>query len=332
MLTAAGVVLLVLLATAALVPLSISLLRHLNTFDIPKERSSHTSPTLRGGGFAPAFVALSFIGFVPALEPHARISMLLAGGLFAVLGLADDLRDVSPLPRFLGQLIVAALTLPWVLAKLDFPPAVTGALGVLGVLWLVSYVNAFNFMDGINGISAAQAVGAGGVFAIAAVWAGNATLALLSGTVAAAALGFLPFNFPRARIFLGDVGSYFFGATLALLVLLALRAGFTLEAALAPLALYLADTGTTLARRIWKGKSWHQPHRDHVYQRLVKLGWSHTKVTATVFAAILACALPGALTLAFPAARPFAVAAIALVLWLYLLSPRIIARRDAAAS
>lgn len=322
----------VLLGTVALVPLSMPLLRRVNTFDVPTERSSHTRPTLRGGGFAPAVVALAVIGLVPGLESNARLSMLLAGGLFAVLGLADDLRDVPPLPRFLGQLLVAGPTLPWVVADLGVPPALAVLFGVLGVLWLVSYVNAFNFMDGINGISAAQAIAAGGVFAVTAAWAGNATLGVLGGAVAAAALGFLPFNFPRARVFLGDVGSYFFGAALALLVLLALRAGFTVEAALAPVALYLADTGTTLARRVWKGEPWHQPHRDHVYQQLVKRGWSHTQVTSMVFVAILACALPGALTVAFPAVRPVAVLVIALVLGLYLLSPRIAARQAAAAA
>lgn len=319
MLSVAGV----LIATIVLVPLSIPLLRRINVVDVPSVRSSHARPTLRGGGLAPAFVVLVAVGLTPGLHGHARASVLMGGGLFALLGLADDLRDVHPLPRFLGQLAAAALAIPWLLGNVQLPPATIGLLAVLALFWIVSYVNSFNFMDGINGISAAQAVAAGGAFGIVGIWTGAYTVAVLGGATATAALGFLPFNFPRARVFLGDVGSYFFGALLALLVLLALRAGFPLEAAFAPLVLYLADTGTTLLRRMFKGEPWHQPHRDHVYQRLVKLGWSHTQVTGVIFLAILFCGALGALTVAAPGARQIAVPAIAAIVGIYLLLPRL---------
>jgi UDP-N-acetylmuramyl pentapeptide phosphotransferase/UDP-N-acetylglucosamine-1-phosphate transferase len=326
MLTAAGAF----VATLVGIILSMALLRRANVVDVPTDRSSHTRPTLRGGGLGPAVVALGFVAFVPGLEANIRVSMLIAGGLFALLGLADDLRDVSPLARFLGQLAAAGVAVPWLLVGLDGPLLLVAVGAVLAVLWVVSYVNAFNFMDGINGISAAQAIAAGGAFGIAGTWTGSPAVGALGAIVAGVALAFLPFNFPRARLFLGDVGSYFFGAVLALLVLVALRAGFTLEAALAPVAVYLADTGTTLARRFWQGEPWHQPHRDHVYQRLVKLGRSHTQVSTLVFSAVLVCSLAGMLTLVMPAARPFALAVIALVLALYLFSPRLGARRAAA--
>lgn len=319
MLTIAGV----LIASLALVPLSVPLLRRFNVIDAPSVRSSHDRPTLRGGGLAPAVVALAFFGLAPGLDGSARTSVLLAGGLFALLGLADDLRDVHPFLRFLGQLLAAALAVPWLLGNVDLPPASIGLAAVLAVFWIVSYVNSFNFMDGINGISAAQAIAAGGAFGLLGLWTSAHTVAVLGGATAAAAGGFVPFNFPRARLFLGDVGSYFFGAVLALLVLLALRAGLPFEAAFAPLALYLADTGTTLLRRIFKGEPWHQPHRDHVYQRLVRLGWSHTQVTGMVFVAILLCAAAGALAVGIPAPRQLAIPTIAVILAVYLLLPRL---------
>lgn len=328
MLTVAGV----LVTTVAFIPLSMALLRRINVVDVPSERSSHARPTLRGGGLVPAVVALVFFGLAPGIDEGARASVLIGGGLFALLGLADDLRDVRPLPRFLGQLTIAALAIPWLLADLDLPPPVAGLLSVLAVFWVVSYVNSFNFMDGINGISAAQVIGAGGAFGIFGLWSGAHTVAIFGGIIAAAALGFLPFNFPRARVFLGDVGSYFFGATLALLFLLALRAGFPLEGAFAPLALYLADTGTTLIRRVLKGEPWHQPHRDHVYQRLVRLGWSHTQVAVVVFVAVLLCAATGALSFAGPTGRQLAVPAIAMLLTIYLFLPRLHSRLRAAPS
>lgn len=328
MLTVAGV----LITTVALMPLSMLLLQRANVVDVPSRRSSHTRPTLRGAGLTPALVALGFFALAPEIEGAARASVLTGGGLFALLGLADDLRHIHPLPRFLGQVTAAALATPWLLTDLALPPATIGLLAVVAIFWTVSYVNSFNFMDGINGISAIQAIAAGGGFGILGLWGGGQSLTILGPATAAAALGFLPFNFPRARVFLGDVGSYFFGAVLSLTALVALRAGFPLEAAFAPLCLYLADTGTTLIRRVLKGEPWHQPHRDHVYQRLVKLGWSHSQVTATVFVAILFCTSAGSLAFAVPHAREFAAPAIAVVLAVYLLLPRLHCRLSQAAS
>lgn len=322
MLTIAGV----LIGTIVFVPLSMPLLRRLNVVDVPCARSSHAQPTLRGGGLAPAAVVLVLLGLAPELDAAARASVLMGGGLFALLGLADDLRDLKPLSRFLGQLAAAALALLWLLGNMDHAPTAIGFLAVLAVVWVVSYVNSFNFMDGINGISAAQGIAAGGAFGLLGFWTGAHTVAVIGGATAATALGFLPFNFPRARVFLGDVGSYFFGAVLALLALLTIRAGFPFEAAFAPLVLYLADTGTTLLRRILKGEPWHQPHRDHVYQRLVKLGWSHSQVTLTVFLVIVLCTVVGALTVTTPGARQIAAPLIAAILGIYLLLPRLYSR------
>lgn len=321
-----------LIATLLLVPVSMPLLRRVNIVDVPSARSSHARPTLRGGGLAPAFIALVLFSLDPSLDAAARTSVLIGGGLFALLGLADDLRDVHPLPRFLAQLAVAATAVPWLLVNVDLQPATTGGLAALAILWVVSYVNSFNFMDGINGISAAQAIAAGGAFAVLGLWTSTYTVAVLGGVVAAAALGFLPYNFPRARVFLGDVGSYFFGATLALLVVLALRAGLTFEAAFSPLALYLADTGTTLLRRLFRGEPWHQPHRDHVYQRLVRVGWSHSQVTGMVFVAISLCATVGVLTVAIPIGRQLAILTIAIILGVYLLLPQLHSRFSPSAS
>ena len=132
------------------------------------------------------------------------------------------------------------------------PPGGLAGAGMV-VVFIVGYVNAFNFMDGINGISAAQTIVAG-VFWWA-LGSGEQLDGLSTGSaiVVGATLAFVPFNFPKARVFLGDVGSYFLGAWLAVLAVMALRADVTPEAVLAPLGIYLADTGATIARRVRRG-------------------------------------------------------------------------------
>jgi len=152
-------------------------------------------------------------------------------------------------------------------------------------------------MDGIDGISVAQTVVAGTAWTVIGLDQHADVLVAGGSVLAAVAVGFGPFNVRRAYVFLGDVGSYGLGALLAALAVLGLRAGIAPEAMVAPLALYLADTGSTLARRVWKREPWYLPHRDHGYQRLVRQGWSHLRTTLTVTVWMTACAAAGALSL-----------------------------------
>jgi UDP-N-acetylmuramyl pentapeptide phosphotransferase/UDP-N-acetylglucosamine-1-phosphate transferase len=136
-------------------------------------------------------------------------------------------------------------------------------------------------------------------------------------------LGFAPFNYPRAVMFLGDVGSYFLGAWIAVLVVLGLRRGLPFEAIVAPVAIYLADTATTLARRVRMRERWWQPHRSHVYQRLTAMGWSHMFTTAFVAGAMLLSAMLGTLSLvASPVTRVVSDVAMVAVIVGYVTTPR----------
>jgi UDP-GlcNAc:undecaprenyl-phosphate/decaprenyl-phosphate GlcNAc-1-phosphate transferase len=197
------------------------------------------------------------------------------------------------------------------------------------VFWIVGFVNAYNFMDGIDGISVAQAFGAGATWFAVGTVEDIPVLAAGGAIVAGAVLGFAPYNLPRARMFLGDVGSYFVGAWLATVAILGLRAGIAPEAVLAPLALYAADTGATLARRVARGELWYQPHRDHAYQRLGDAGWSHVQTSALVAACIVTCGLLGALSLADSVAlRVSADLTIVGVIGGYLLTPNRLLSRN----
>ncbi|MCU4187258.1 hypothetical protein K6U06_23045 [Acidiferrimicrobium sp. IK] len=212
--------------------------------------------------------------------------------------MADDVRrDLRTATRFMLQVAVAVGVAAAILSEGSPDVLMSILAGVAVVAWMVSFVNAYNFMDGINGISSAEAVVAG--VALGLVARHDHRLAMEAGSFALAggALGFAPFNFPSARVFPGDVGSYFIGGWLAALIVVGVRDSLPLEAVVAPVALYVADTAVTLLRRIRRHETWWQPHRQHVYQRLVDLGWSHLRSTALVFAIAATCSLLGAVSL-----------------------------------
>jgi UDP-N-acetylmuramyl pentapeptide phosphotransferase/UDP-N-acetylglucosamine-1-phosphate transferase len=261
--------------------------------DSPNSRSSHTRPTVRGGGIA---IIATLLGVGLWLISQSERQPLLLIGLctlaLAVVSFFDDLKPVEVAIR-LGCHFLAAVV---VLITLGISSITVGispdasvlvpviVSGLLGCLWIVGHTNAFNFMDGINGIAAGQAALTGlGMALLAGVASGDFTSppVLLSFALAGAALGFLPHNFPNARMFMGDVGSAPLGFLLGVLVIwLAWTAGAWL---LIPLALlhsnFVLDTAITFVRRVARGDKWHQAHREHFYQRLVRSGKSHAFVT-----------------------------------------------------
>jgi UDP-GlcNAc:undecaprenyl-phosphate/decaprenyl-phosphate GlcNAc-1-phosphate transferase len=297
------------------------MLRH-SILDIPGSRSSHTTPTPRGGGIA--VVTALILALAP--DPGARVFGIPLV-LFAAIGLAEDLRGLSIPARILQQLVAGG-----VVAVLFAASRYTGlfllAVALSGTLWLTVYVNAFNFMDGLNGMSASHAMLAGLIYSTAGQIEELHVLTVVGAATAAAAATFLPWNAGRATIFLGDVGSYGLGALLAATAAYALLEGLPVEATVAPLALYLTDTGWTLARRWYQGEKWYEAHRSHVYQRLANGGWSHqvaTVFTVAVAAMVGVCGLmAGHLTMPFRLATDVLAAS---VLTIYLTMPGILARR-----
>src|SRR3954470_2162796 len=275
--------------SAAIAPVVLVALRHGRVLDHPSARSSHVSPVPRGGGIAPAIGALAALAATPSVPSSERWTVCVGAATFGLLGLLEDLIGIPALRRLAVQGVVAALVAGLLVRDVSLAVPWRLVVAVLVVLWLAAYVNAFNFMDGIDGISVAQAVAAGATWFLVGHHVHDVTLAAGGAVVAGAALGFAPFNLPRAHMFLGDVGSYFLGAWLAVVAVLGLRAGVAPEAVLAPLALYAADTGTTLVRRVARGERWYLPHRDHAYQRLGDGGWSHVQASALVATCIGAC-------------------------------------------
>ncbi|HEX3623260.1 MAG TPA: glycosyltransferase family 4 protein [Acidimicrobiales bacterium] len=318
--------------SGAVGPVALALLRRGDVLDHPSERSSHAVPVPRGGGVGPAIGALVALAVTPSLPTSGRWAVVVAATGFGVVGLTEDLVGIRALLRLAIQFGAAVLAAPLLLHSLTGPTVWRGAVVVVTIVWLVAYVNAYNFMDGIDGISVAQAVGAGVTWFLVGRHVDSRILAVGGIVVAGAALGFAPFNVPRARMFLGDVGSYFIGAWLAAVAVLGLRAGVPAEAVLAPLVLYVADTGTTLLRRVVRGERWYLPHRDHAYQRLGDAGWSHMQAAGLVAGCIAACGALGAVSLTgSTTARVVADAAVAGVIGAYLLAPRWLRRNAGSA-
>lgn len=270
--------------------------------DVPNQRSSHVTPTPRGGGVAIvvaasiAAIALEIGGILP---PATLLTLLVGGAAVAVVGFFDDRIGLSPRVRFSVHLAAAAVAMYWMGG---LPPIQVAnhtislgwggyVLGILGIGWSL---NLFNFMDGIDGIAASEATfmtlaGAAIAFATGVDGASSA----LAIVVGAACIGFLIWNWPPAKIFMGDAGSGYVGYVLAVLALQAGR-----ESAVGLLVwlilggVFFVDATVTLARRLVRRERLHQAHRSHAYQWLARRWGSHQRVTLLVWAVNVLWLLP----------------------------------------
>ncbi len=258
----------------------------------PNARSSHQAPTPQGGGVAVvigAFIALAAVALFASGGAGARFADLAPLGAAVVLlmlvGVADDIFSLAPLPRLALQavaVIAMVATLPAELRALPMAPLVVErAAEVVAVLW---FVNLVNFMDGIDWITVAEVVPiTAGVFVLSLFGAVPATPALISLALLGAMLGFAPFNRPVAKLFLGDGGSLPIGLVLAWLLLQLAGNGHLAAALLLPLY-YVADATITLLRRLARGERITEAHRSHFYQLATTRGFSVVGVVRRVFA------------------------------------------------
>lgn len=275
--------------------------------DVPNARSSHSISTPRGGGVAIVLgflVALPLLGMNGLLQVAAMWALLGAGAGIALLGFLEDYGHIAVRWRLLWHFAAAV----WVLCWLGgLPPlrvfGITLALGWLGhvltALYLMWLLNLYNFMDGIDGIASAEAlcVCLGGAVLYALL--GRAELAWTPLLLAAAVAGFLFWNFPPARIFMGDAGSGFLGIVLGV---------FSLQAAWVQpsllwswvilLGVFIVDATFTLLRRLLRGDRIYEAHRSHAYQYAARQFGGHLPVTVAVVAINVCWLLPWAVLVA----------------------------------
>jgi UDP-N-acetylmuramyl pentapeptide phosphotransferase/UDP-N-acetylglucosamine-1-phosphate transferase len=256
--------------------------------DRPNVRSSHQKVTPRGGGLgilAGTLVAVGSIGR-DVLEPSG-LTILAGGVTLALVGLWDDRFGLTPWTRLAFHVVAALAVAAGTegIERFPLPKPLDVPLGIfalpVAMVWIVAVVNFYNFIDGIDGLAGAQAVVTGAGIAIAA-WHPSASIT--GAALAGGAAGFLLFNWSPARIFLGDIGSGYLGfmfATLPFLAPAESRSPAILFVAMS-LWLFLADATWTLLRRLIRGERWYEPHREHLYQRLIATGWSHARVTSLI--------------------------------------------------
>jgi Fuc2NAc and GlcNAc transferase len=258
-------------------------------FDVPNQRSSHAIPTPRGGGMAivastlGAVMILNLSGWLP-LKP--TLALMLGGGLVAFIGGLDD-RQGLPVYLRLSAHCVAAVLATALIGRIESLTIGQSSISLGYAAWpvtlvcIVWFLNLFNFMDGIDGIAISEAVfmsGAGGI--LAALNGAPVGMVMAMLVLAAACLGFVPLNWPPARMFMGDVGSGFLGFVIGILALATIVSGtLSVWTWILLSGTFLTDATVTLLRRLARGENIHQAHRSHAYQCLARKWQSHRRVT-----------------------------------------------------
>jgi Fuc2NAc and GlcNAc transferase len=301
-----------------------------NILDVPNTRSSHAVPTPRGGGIA---IVATYVGssawlfWVRALDAKLAAVLCATGCAIAAVGFFDDRSQLSARLRFSVHAGAAVV----VIAALGGFPEPDMARWGMGNFWvaaafsalvLVWGTNLFNFMDGIDGIAASEAVFILTSTALLNVASGgDYGMTAASLNLAAACVGFLLWNWPPARIFLGDVGSGFLGFMVTALVLVSCQRG-RLPVEVLPIlgGVFVVDATSTLVRRVLRGDRWFEAHRMHAYQHLARRFHGHRPVTLLVSGVNLLWLLPWAyVATRFPAIARLCFAAALLPLVIFAL-------------
>ncbi len=288
---------LALVLAAVLTPLLRFWLLRRNLVDLPGERRSHDVPTPRGGGLAIAVAIAVALVLAPVTVWWPGIVVL---AVLALLGWCDDHFELPASVRLAVQAATAVLGLWWLGPVASVPmfghdlhlPWLWTLLAGIAVVWLV---NLHNFMDGSDGLAAMQGVWSGLAFAVILRMNGLDAVAAFALALAGGFAGFLLWNRPPARIFMGDVGSMALGGGVAMLALVgAVSGAVSVWVSLILTSLFVVDATATLARRVVRGEQWYTAHRQHAYQRLIVAGWNHGRVLALYAAINLLLVLPAA--------------------------------------
>lgn len=293
----------VLLTGLVIAVLSVAFLVHDRRFfyipDVPNQRSLHSQVVPRTGGMG-IFAAIGWsVGLLYAIGLDNAPGLILLGAALPILvvSLMDDRWQLPAWTRLLVHSVAATLLIYLypvsqlsILPGMDLSAPVLVWMGALGlVIWLT---NLYNFMDGMDGFAGGMALFGFGTLAILGCLVGDMQYALFCGTVATAAVGFLFFNFPPAKIFMGDVGSSGLGFLVGGIALWGEFGGVVdLWQSMLIFSPFVVDATVTLLRRILKGERVWQAHRTHFYQRIVRCGFSHRRIVLFEYAIMLGLSL-----------------------------------------
>lgn len=258
--------------------------------DLPVARSAHDTPIPVGGGLIIVvlfFLLSSFFYFQQLLEPAIYFA-LLGAVIIALVGLLDDIYQLHVLWRVPLHFAAAIWSITWLgeLAPIGVANILITQqwlLKILAVFALVWLLNLYNFMDGIDGIAASELLFVNLVSLLFVINGELDAARLLNLTLIASAAGFLVWNWPPAKIFMGDVGSGFCGFCLGLLAVMTMQSGLmTVWTWLILLGVFITDSTLTLLRRMLQGERWYEGHSSHAYQHAARRYKSHAKVTITM--------------------------------------------------
>ncbi len=249
--------------------------------DIPGPRSSHSRPTVRGGGvvFILVFLLITYLASLQQWVPALQTWQFAAVVVMMLVGMIDDIFGLPVISRLVVQIAVAFLLLYPPLAE-SLQPVWLWLLLILAAVW---FINLYNFMDGIDGIATLQAMSVALVIAGLCYWQHQPQLAQLCGLLAAVMAGFLFWNFPHSRIFMGDAGSGALGSIFVLLmVLVAASSTALLWSCIIMMSVFILDASWTLTVRLMTGQKIWTAHKLHAYQILSRRWDSHSKVSLLV--------------------------------------------------
>lgn len=278
-------------------------LRH-NILDHPNDRSSHITPTPRGGGIAIVVtftLALIYVWLQHSINTALVCALIIGGIVIAILGYCDDIYHIKPRTRVIIHFATATFALYLLngLPILDFGTWQfhlhwKGTLvGIISIVWLT---NLYNFMDGIDGLAGSEGLFVSLAAGFILWFTSHHDIALLFFLLAASIGGFILLNWPPAKIFLGDVGSGYLGYIIAVLGIYSCKqTTLSISFWLILLAVFICDATFTVIQRAINGKPWYVAHREHAYQRLVAAGATHQQITLAILCLNILMLLPFAL-------------------------------------
>ena len=281
------------IAALVLTPVAIRLANQFNIVDMPNHRKVHIKPTPRMGGLA---IYAAFVLGTLALMVYTRevAALLIAATIVMTTGLIDDVKSISPKFKLLGQvlaslvLVRAGFYVGFITNPFDGGIISLGFWGIpLTILWLTGISNTINLIDGLDGLSSGVSAIAAIATAIVCVSQGALLPAALAGVLAAAALGFLPWNFNPAKTFMGDCGSLLLGFLLGALALMGLSKGATIISIFIPLIILgipVFDTTFAIIRRMFLRKPIFEADKMHLHHSLIALGMSQRQTVLIIYA------------------------------------------------
>ena len=279
------------------------MIQRVRIMDVPNQRSSHKVPIPKSGGivvvitFLIGVLAIWFFGDSTMIKKTYFFGFLFSAILVSVISFYDDLKARPFFLKLTGQVIAASIAILFgvVIHSISLPFLGMVQLGIIGYIitffWIVGLTNAYNFMDGLNGMAAGQAVITSLFLCFISFSQGSTFVYIICYTIISGCLGFMVFNFPKAKLFMGDVGSAFLGfvfATLAIIAALYDHSHTSLFVIPLLMFNYIYDTAFTFVRRLINKENVSAAHRTHLYQLFNRLGYTHFAVSCFQFCLCIA--------------------------------------------